>query len=135
VRRRLQALGLEKEAAVFVAQDFDAGREARVRSLWDGKALNAAYRQLRSRLETWMKRAHRLETEVAARESYLLGGGAIREVVYDPLLPEPFVDTAARHDFFETVGRFDRFGKAIWRRLHAGNIRPEAGQRLAAALH
>jgi phenylacetic acid degradation operon negative regulatory protein len=135
VRHRLHALGLEKEAAVFVAQDFDAGREARIRGLWDGKALNASYRQLRSRLEGWMKRADRLETEVAARESYLLGGGAIREVVYDPLLPDPFVDTAARHEFFEIAGRFDRFGKAIWRRLHTTGARPEPGLKLAAALH
>jgi phenylacetic acid degradation operon negative regulatory protein len=134
VRQRLHTLGLEQAASVFVAQDFDASRAAAIRNLWDGKGLSASYRQLRNKLEGWMKRADRLETEVAARESYLLGGRAIREVVYDPLLPEPFVDTAARHEFFETVGRFDRFGKAIWRRLHAVGARPDA-PRPVAALH
>lgn len=115
VRQRLRTLGLEKEASVFVAQDFSADREARIRSLWDGKALTATYKQFRTKLEDWMKRAIKLEPEVAARESYLLGAKAIREVVFDPLLPEPFVDAEARSAFIETVRRFDRFGQDIWR--------------------
>lgn len=134
VRRRLHALGLENTANVFVAQGFDAAREQRIHALWDGKALSAGYRQQRNRLESWMKRADKLEAEVAARESYLLGGRAIRDVVYDPLLPEPLVDVAARRDFFDTVSRFDRFGKAIWQRLHAGNAQPESARQMAAAL-
>ncbi len=116
VRDRLYALGLEREASVFVAQAFDAERSARIRMLWDGKALNANYRKQRTRLETWMAKAERLETDVAARESFLLGGSAIREVVFDPLLPEPFVDTAARRAFIEAVRAFDRYGQALWRR-------------------
>lgn len=119
VRRRLHTLGLEREAAVYVASGFDAAREAQLRRLWDGKALNASYRRLRAQLEAWLARSDQLEPETAAREAFLLGGQAIRQIVYDPLLPEPLVDVEARHAFVDTVRRFDQAGKLIWRSLHA----------------
>jgi len=115
VRERLHKLGLPPQASVFEAAGFDAVRDAHIKKLWDGKKLNASYRKLTQQLEDWMARAGRLEPEAAARESFLLGGKAIREVVYVPLLPAPFVDTAARSAFVETVHRYDQFGKAIWR--------------------
>jgi phenylacetic acid degradation operon negative regulatory protein len=117
VRDRLIGLGLEREAGVFVATQFDSKRETRIRTLWDGKALNVAYRKLRIQLEEWLARADALEPDVAARESFLLGGKAIRQVVFDPLLPEPMVDTKARHAFVETVRRYDRAGQRIWRQM------------------
>ena len=58
-----------------------------------------------------------LDPDVAAREAFLLGGAAIRKVVFDPLLPPPFVDTEARRAFVETVERFDRAGRVIWQRF------------------
>ncbi len=118
VRRRLYTLGLESTANVFVAADFDAKRTASIRDLWDSKALNARYRKQRTQLEAWMAKADTLEDDVAARESFLLGRKAIRDVVFDPLLPAPFVDIDARRAFFRTVARFDQCGQAIWRRSH-----------------
>lgn len=118
LRQRLYTLGLEREAAVFLAQDFDASRDMAIRQLWDGQALTAAYHQERRQLEDWMQRAGALEPDAAARESFLLGSQAIRQVVFDPLLPEPFVDVQARHDFVDTVRRFDQLGHAIWQRLY-----------------
>ena len=143
LRARLHTLGLEAEASVFVAQGFDAEREARIRKLWDTKTLNASYRKQAVRLEDWMQRAETLEPEAAARESFLLGGKAIREIVFDPLLPEPFVDVAARQAFMISTQHFDTFGKAIWRRLlQAAAMRPELAARTknktsrkTAALH
>ena len=123
VRRRLYKLGLEQEAGVFVVSAFDAARERRLRKLWDGKALNRSYRSQRASLERWLARAPKLDRETAAREAFLVGGSAIRAVVFDPLLPEPLVDTAARHAFVETVRRFDRCGQAIWREVHAAGSR------------
>ncbi len=117
VRERLYNLGLEPEAAVFVASDLDAAREERARALWDGEALNATYRSMREQLEEWMEESDGLEPAAAARESFLLGGRAIHQIVFDPLLPAPFVDTDARHEFIRTVLRFDQVGHAIWRRL------------------
>lgn len=124
-RARLYTLGLEAEASVFVAHGFDAERGARIAKLWDGKALSASYRKYAARLEDWMARADRLEPEAAARESFLLGGKAIREIVFDPLLPAPFVDTEARREFIAATQRFDAFGKGIWRQLLTAAARPE----------
>ncbi len=116
VRRRLEALGLDPLAPVFGAGDFSTGLEARARSLWDGKALSASYRKGRERLEAWLVRGEDLEPDAAAREAFLLGGAAIRQVVYDPLLPEPLVDVEARRAFVDAVHRFDRAGRRIWQR-------------------
>ncbi|MDP2228546.1 MAG: PaaX family transcriptional regulator C-terminal domain-containing protein [Moraxellaceae bacterium] len=118
VRERLHKLGQGSEAAVFVAHDLDAAREQRARALWDGDTLSRAYRDMRARLEDWLARADELEPDVAARESFLLGNEAIRQLVFDPLLPAPLVDTAARHAFTDAVQRFDKAGHVIWQRLH-----------------
>lgn len=117
VRERLYKLGLEREAAVFVARELDPVREQRARTLWDGAALTRGYQDMQGRLENWLARADELESEVAARESFLLGHDAIRQLVFDPLLPAPLVDTAARHAFTDTVRRFDRAGHLIWQQL------------------
>jgi phenylacetic acid degradation operon negative regulatory protein len=122
-RQRLLSLGLEPDAAVFVARQFDDEREHKARQLWNGKALSSAYEQTRQQLESWMARADQLELDQAARESYLLGDKAIRQLVFDPLLPAPLVDTAARAAFTETVLRFDRAGHLIWRNFA---LRPQS---------
>lgn len=119
LRRRLHTLGLETEASVFLASHFDDGREQAIHRCWDSAALNAAYAETTRQLREWMQRADQLEAEVAARESFLLGGNAIRQVVFDPLLPEPFVNGGLRDEFFTTVRHFDALGHAIWQRLYA----------------
>lgn len=116
-RERMFKLGLEPAAAVFVALGLDAEREQRARSLWDGAALDRGYRETRRRLDDWLVRADTLELDVAARESFLLGNDAIRQLVFDPLLPAPLVDADARHAFIDAVVRFDAAGQAIWNRF------------------
>lgn len=114
VAKRLAALGLEPGAPVFAAARFtDAGQD-RIRALWDGEGLTAAYVRTRKRLEAWLDTAHRLGPDQAARESFLLGGAAIRQIVFDPLLPPPFVDVAERGAFIETMKIMDRAGRRIW---------------------
>lgn len=117
LRRRLYGLGLERQAAVMVASDLDEARAAVVRGLWDTRSLNSTYRHARVQLDDWMKQSHRLSLDAAARESYLLGHQAIRQVVFDPLLPDPLVDVVARQRFFDTVRTFDEAGHAIWQRF------------------
>ncbi len=117
VRERLLHLGIERDAVVFVAKDFDPANEQRARALWDGKALTRRYRKTSRRLEDWLARADALPTETAARESFLLGNEAIRELVFDPLLPAPLVDVEARRAFVDAVLRFDTAGHAIWNRF------------------
>lgn len=117
IRARLHALGLDPEAEVFVATGFDARREAEARKLWDGKALDASYRKTRERLDRWLERAPTLDADAAARESFLLGDRAIRQIVFDPWLPPPLVDAGLRRAFVESTIRFDAAGHAIWRRF------------------
>lgn len=125
VRKRLSRLGLERDAAVFQASGFDAERERRARSLWDGGALARGYRATRTRLARWLANFRRLDLDAAARESFLLGDEAIRQLVFDPLLPRPLVDEQARADFVETVIRFDAAGQAVWNEfLHGGAAVP-----------
>lgn len=117
VRQRLHTLGLEPEARLFVSSHW--ADDERLRGLWDGSELNARYRRLRQELETWMLQAHELDADTAARESFLIGGNAIRHIVFDPLLPEPLVDVAARLEFIATVRKFDQLGHHLWQTLYA----------------
>jgi len=119
VRARLYKLGLDEHAPVFVARQFDAGREERARRLWDGKALTRQYRETRLKLERWLAQADDLDSEAAARESYLMGRDAIRQLVFDPLLPEPLVDVEERRRYADAVLRYDRAGHLIWQQLRS----------------
>lgn len=116
-RSRLQQLGLEAEAPVFVATELDADLDRRARGLWSSAKLNQAYERTRNKLESWMASADRLDTETAARESYVLGNEAIRQMVFDPMLPAPLVDVEARRACVQAVMAFDAAGHRIWQQL------------------
>ena len=44
----------------------------------------------------------------------LIGRPAIRQVIYDPLLPQEMIDSAARALASESVRRFDTAGRTLW---------------------
>lgn len=116
-RHRLQQLGLEPDAHVFVARELSSELEQRARQLWADKRLDQSYARTRQKLDAWLKGAERLDLETAARESYVLGNEAIRQLVFDPLLPHPLVDAQARSAFLKAVIEFDAAGHRIWQRL------------------
>jgi phenylacetic acid degradation operon negative regulatory protein len=117
VRERLYRLGLEAGAPVFQASQLDERLDAQARQLWNGTALTQAYLRTHQQLSDWLNRSGSLDTETAARESYLLGNEAIRQLVFDPLLPQPLVDVQARRDFTDAVIAFDLAGRRIWQSL------------------
>lgn len=131
IRARLHALGLEREAVVCGCSSLDAATEAAVDALWDGVALNQGYRATQERLQRWLDGAARLPIAQAARECFFLGGAAIRQLVYDPLLPEPMVDGALRAAFIDSVHAFDAAGHAIWDRFYDALPTPDAATRKA----
>lgn len=135
VRKRLYKLGLETSAAVFLATEFDPMRESRARALWDGKALNRAYRKTAEKLRKWLTRIDEMEMEVAARESFLLGSAAIRQLVYDPLLPEPLVNVQERQAFIDILIRYDDVGHAIWQSLRASPLSESSTDTTERPLH
>lgn len=116
-RHRLAQLGLDADAHVFVARDLAPDLDQRARQLWADKQLDQSYARTRQKLDAWLQGADRLDLETAARESYVLGNEAIRQLVFDPLLPHPLVDVEARHGFLQAVIDFDATGHRIWQRL------------------
>ena len=59
-------------------------------------------------------------------ESFSLGGDVLRQIVLDPLLPEPIVPALERRRLGEAMRRYDRLGRACWAgRLGSGNRAPE----------
>ena len=115
LRRRLIELGLEPAALVFQATCFEEAQAQRIQDQWNGDLLNDSYRRTCQQLESWALRAEQLKLDAAARESFILGREAIRQIVFDPLLPEPLVNVALRNEFFVCTKRFVDHGHQIWR--------------------
>lgn len=116
-RERLHRLGLEVQAPVFTASDLSPELDQHARTLWQGEALTQGYIQTREKLDAWLSRWQDLELDVAARECYLIGNESIRQLIFDPLLPDPLVDSQMRREFTQSVLKFDETGHAIWRKL------------------
>lgn len=117
VRERLLALGLDAATPVFAAANLGAEHEAQVRALWDGAALGRAYAAGSERVGRSLAALPSLPLDDAARQSYLLGDAAIRQLVFDPLLPDPLVRSAERERFVDMVRRYEEAGRLIWQRF------------------
>lgn len=117
LRDRLVALGLDDAALVLRATELDARSDGRARGLWDGRRLTTGYRQTRERIERWLVAAQDLAPEVAAREAFLFGGEVLRQILFDPRLPEPLVDVTERRAMVEAARRLDTYGRRLWQRL------------------
>ncbi len=119
LRSGLVALGLEVEALVFRASELDAATEARARKLWDGDRLTATYEQTSVRIERFLAAVDELAPRVAAREAFLFGSDVLRLIMFDPRLPEPLVDVAARRALVDAMKRLDLVGRKCWAELFA----------------
>ncbi len=117
MRDELFNLGLEKTAVVFAADDFDQTTDKRARELWDAGAIERGYAKTRSQLEASGARLQRLPLEKAMLETFALGGGAIRQLAFDPLLPEPIVSATARRGLIEEMRCYERKGRQCWQRF------------------
>jgi phenylacetic acid degradation operon negative regulatory protein len=114
VRQRLAALGLAGPALVFRLDELEAAAEADARALWDGAALAASYRATRQSLERSAARLADLPRDAAMAESFRVGGTALRQLVLDPLLPEPIVAPDERRALLEVMRRYDALGRRAW---------------------
>ncbi len=113
-RRRLQELGLEATAPVFRATEFEQATE-RAAALWEVDKLLTTYRSIRGDLERSAAHLVKLPLAQAMVESFVLGGEAIRQIVFDPLLPEPLVPVSERRAMVEEMKRYDKLGRQCWR--------------------
>src|SRR5690349_9044633 len=118
LRDRLYALGLEDTAPVFRADELDAATDARARALWAADKLTESYGETCARIERWLVAVDELEPRAAAREAFFFGGDVLRKIVFDPRLPEPLVDVAARRAMVDAAKRLDATGRRLWARLY-----------------
>jgi phenylacetic acid degradation operon negative regulatory protein len=115
VRERLLALGVEEEAIVTHGQLTNPDDDAHARTLWPGATLSAGYRKSTERLRRWLRRhADSKDARAIARETFMIGSEVLHQLVFDPLLPEPLVDVAARRTLVETMLEFDAVGRRAW---------------------
>jgi phenylacetic acid degradation operon negative regulatory protein len=134
LRGELRELGLEAGALVAHVSELDPESEARARGLWKREAFADSYRRSLAELEASEARLAGLPEERAMVESFLLGGRVIRELVLDPLLPEPLAPEAERRALVDAMRRYDRAGRRAWvsfmRRFGAPHVSaPAHGER------
>jgi len=114
VRQHLHELGLDRKAMVFRISDLDPHADQRARRLWDTAALRSGYRTSLAALTKSARRLAALPSDEALVESFVLGGRVIRQLVLDPLLPEPLIPADERRALVEAMCRYDRAGRARW---------------------
>jgi phenylacetic acid degradation operon negative regulatory protein len=114
LRGELSELGLEPGALLAHASELDPQSEARARGLWKHRAFAESYLRSLTELEASEARLAGLSEERAMVESFLLGGRVIRELVLDPLLPEPLAPEAERRALVAAMRRYDRAGRRAW---------------------
>lgn len=101
--------------------DVDAAR-----ALWNAPELERDYARLARTLEDSEAQLDALPVPEAMVESFLIGGRVLRALNFDPLLPDPIVDTAARKSLVEAMLRYDRLGRAKWSRFLADHGAPSS---------
>jgi phenylacetic acid degradation operon negative regulatory protein len=114
VRQRLAALGLSQPGLVFAVAELDAEADAATRALWDGQASVAGYRATCATLARSGALLPTLPRPAAMRESFRVGGAALRQLVLDPLLPEVIVPARERRALVEAMQAYDRLGRLAW---------------------
>jgi phenylacetic acid degradation operon negative regulatory protein len=117
LRERLYALGVPDDALVFRMGELDAGADARARGLWNGDKLSASYAETIARIERWLVAVVDVPPREAAREAFFFGGDVLRMILFDPRLPEPLVDVAARRSLVDAAKRLDVAGRRLFARL------------------
>jgi len=114
LRDELHKLGLEPAAITCRLSELDPADDARARALWDAASLCRGYTRSLHDLEESASALHSLPEADAMVESFLLGGRVLRQLVLDPLLPEPIVPVARRQALVEGMARYDRLGRQAW---------------------
>ena len=115
VKIRLESMGLENGAIHLKISDFEPAVKSGIPGLWNFSDLNSGYTKSTTTLQNWLNQYESLEIQEAARQSFMLGNEAIKQMIYDPLLPEEWINGTARQAFIEILKEFDNTGHSIWR--------------------
>lgn len=117
IRNELTALDLDEDASVFRMEELSPDQELRARTLWDSPSLEQTYSRLHGDLTVSLGRLEALPLNDSVRESFLLGRKGIRQVVLDPLLPEPLVDEDKRSSMVDVLQNYCDKGLNLWARF------------------
>ena len=126
IRSELAALGLDAGASVFRVAELEPDEERRARAMWESAKLEQTYSQLHDQIAFSMTRLDELPLNDSLREAFLLGREGIRQVVLDPLLPEPLVDEGKRAAMVGTLTDYCDKGLGLWARFLQVGTRVEA---------
>jgi phenylacetic acid degradation operon negative regulatory protein len=126
IRSGLHDLGFDRSAPVFRLEGLDVETDAAARRLWDDESLGAGYERSLADLARSERDLETLPEGEAMVESYLLGGRVLRQLVLDPVLPDPLAPAATRRALVLAMRRYDRQGRALWSRFLASHGAPHA---------
>jgi phenylacetic acid degradation operon negative regulatory protein len=110
----LGRLGLAEGALLFVGQELPDQAAAGWTGLWPSDRIAGEHRRALRAIERSRLRLPRLAGGPALVESFLVGGGAIRSLVHDPLLPDRIAAGDDRRALTEAMLDYYRRGFAVW---------------------
>lgn len=84
---------------------------------WDLEGLSLGYQQMVEVLKLSLDRIPNKPLPAALVESFTVGGEAIHLLAVDPLLPDPYVDVAARTELTNLMLHYDSVGRELWQRF------------------
>jgi phenylacetic acid degradation operon negative regulatory protein len=88
--------------------------------LWDGAALTKAYARLHERIKKSRARLPKLSDEMQLVETWGVAQASIVELEQDPLLPDGWVDAAARAQVVQELAAYDRDARLHWMKMIPG---------------
>lgn len=110
----LAAAAADRGVLVYGVNSLDADADARARALWDTEALSARTAEWLERLERSRSRLANLAPEAAMVETFSVGGAAVRQLHFDPLLPVEILDPQPRRALVAATRAYDELGRRLW---------------------
>lgn len=111
----IRRLGLEKDAAIFLASELDASlMESWEKQLWDVEKWANRHQKSQKRLEDSLKNLEHMPLADAVRESFLNGRQSLHILVTDPLLPEEMASPLPRISHTRTMMLYDQKARKLW---------------------
>lgn len=118
LRQRLYHLGLEKDARVMRLDDFSDTEQQQAVELWDTQSLLSLYQVEYEEMQQWIANVDQLSVEDAARESFLMGDRVLRNIAYDPMLPQQMIDVSLRSRWIAAMVEYDRVGNSCFETVY-----------------
>lgn len=117
IRKELTSFGLDPATMVFRLADLSESQEQAARTLWDSPGLESTYAELHGDLTMSLGRLEEIPLIDSVREAFMLGRKGIRQVVLDPLLPEPLIDEGKRTSMVNVLQEHCDKGLQLWTRF------------------